>query len=182
MARVSYYVATSLDGYIAGPRGELDWLHAYETPNEDYGYADFLARVDGLVMGRRSFEAALALLPTWPYPGRPCWVLGHDPAAIRRLAEARGLDTVLPWSSELAGLQAAWRARGVEHVWLVGGGVTASALLGAGLLHEIIVTVAPVTLGRGVPLFAPATVPVRTWRVRAHERFANGLVQTHYIV
>lgn len=181
MARVSYYVATSLDGYIAGPQGEMDWLHPYETPNEDYGYADFLARVDGLVMGRRSFEVVRKLSSTWPYPGRPCWVLGRDPAGIRTWIEADGLNEVMPWGGDLAGLQQAWRARGLAHLWLVGGGVTATALMGAGLLHELILSVAPVTLGQGVPLFAPSAAPVRTWRVRAHERFPNGVVQTHYI-
>ena len=74
MTQVVYYVAASLDGFIAGPQGELDWLHAFEQVGNDYGYGEFFATVDGLVMGRATWEVARSF-GAWPYGDRPAWLL-----------------------------------------------------------------------------------------------------------
>ena len=74
--RCSVFIATSLDGYIARPDGTFDFLSIVERPNEDYGFADFFASVDALVIGRNTYETALAF-PEWPYAGKRCIVLTH---------------------------------------------------------------------------------------------------------
>ena len=74
--RCSVFIATSLDGYIARPDGTFDFLSIVERPDEDYGFAEFFASVDALVIGRNTYETALAF-PEWPYAGKRCIVLTH---------------------------------------------------------------------------------------------------------
>jgi dihydrofolate reductase len=150
MTQVVYFVAASLDGFIAGPNGELDWLHDFDTPSHDYGYADFLAGVDALVMGRRTFDVTRGFGP-WPYGERPTWVMTRHPASD--LADLQ--PNVRLTGESPARLLAQWQAQGHRRVWLSGGGEVAAAFLHAGCLHELVLSVMPVTLGCGVPLFQP---------------------------
>src|SRR5881296_2300722 len=107
MTQVVYYVAASLDGFIAGPNGELDWLHAFETPGNDYGHAQFLAGVDALVMGRSTCETTRSF-GDWPYGKRPTWLLTHrEASAFAPLPPAVQLSTDSP-----AQLLAQWQALG----------------------------------------------------------------------
>jgi dihydrofolate reductase len=76
MPEIIYYVASSLDGYIATPDGGIAWLAPFESAGEDYGYAAFYASVDALLLGSRSYEQVLGF-PSWPYPGKPCWVFSR---------------------------------------------------------------------------------------------------------
>ena len=176
MARVSYYVAASLDGYIAGPQGQIDWLQAFDSATQDYGYADFLARVDGLVMGRKTFENALGM-GAWPYPGRPTWVLTRR----REAAPDSWPAGVEPTDASPTELQQVWRERSLAHVWLVGGSDVAAAFLACGQLHELIISTLPVTLGGGRRLFAESAFARQAWRLQRVEHFDNGLVQAHYL-
>lgn len=78
MTEIVYYVAASLDGFIAGPQGELDWLMPFENAATDYGMAAFIDTVDAVVMGRRTCEAVMSF-GVWPYGERPGQVLSHQP-------------------------------------------------------------------------------------------------------
>src|SRR6478752_864879 len=80
--RCSVFIATSLDGFIAREDGGLDFLSVVERPGEDYGYADFFATVDALLIGRKTYETALGF-PEWPYLGKRCFVLSHHDAVSR---------------------------------------------------------------------------------------------------
>lgn len=148
MTEVVYYVAASLDGFIAGPRHELDWLQAFEGGESDYGYADFLAGVDGLVMGRSTYEVTRRLMADWPYGERPCWVLSHRPL------DGTVLPTVRAGAFDIDTLRRAWGAHGCRRVWLVGGGDVAAQFARAGAIDQIVLSTVPVTLGRGIALFA----------------------------
>ncbi len=74
-APLIHYVATSLDGSIARPDGRVDWLEPIERSSDDHGYHAFYESIDGLLMGRGTYEAVLAMGGDWPYPGKPCTVL-----------------------------------------------------------------------------------------------------------
>ncbi len=172
MRRLIYYVAASLDGFIARPDGGLDWLPV-PTGRQDYGYARFLRGVDTLVMGRKTYELSLTLGP-WPYGDKRCHVLTRRPGTRR---DAR--------VSFVRGPVAAWlrreKRRPGRNVWLVGGGEAARECFAAGLVDEIILTQVPVLLGAGIPLFRPAETTTAL-ALRRSRAYPDGLVQLHYRV
>ena len=143
MRRVRYRVAASLDGYIAGPNGEIDWIVADPTVDFAAVYAEF----DTVLLGRRTYELTLQ-------PGAPRW-----PAGWRIYVVSRTLDPAQPAgvtvvSGTLNATVTALRAETGRDIWLFGGGVLAASLLGAGLVDQIEVAVMPVLLGGGTPLIA----------------------------
>lgn len=166
-----YYVTASLDGYIARPDGRLDWLEAAELAGDQPDYRHFYEGVDGLLMGRATYEALLARGGAWPYPGKPCTVLtraqlppvcaavtfSHNPPAV-------AID-------ELVG-------RGCRRIWLVGGGSLAGTCYAAGLLDELVIRLVPHLLGAGIPLLA--TGLEHGLRLHEQRNLANGVVQLHY--
>lgn len=167
--RCSVYIATSLDGYIARPDGGIDWLSAVERPGEDYGFAAFYASVDALVMGRKTWETALGF-PEWPYAGRRVAVMSSRPRTPRH---GETFHAGAP-----AGLLAALAADGVRHVY-VDGGATIRSFLAAGLVDELTVSIVPVLLGAGIPLFGDG-VPEKTLSLQSSRAFGSGLVQLRY--
>lgn len=172
MLEIVYYVAVSVDGYIAKPDGGLDWLAPYEGGDQDYGYAQFYQSVDAVLMGRKTYEQCRSF-DTWPYPGKPCWVFSHGssknlPADV--VVAAQSPARVVP---ELA-------ARGIKRAWLVGGGALAASFQSQGLITEYIVTIIPVILGDGVPLLAPSGAIGHLRLVEARQ-YPAGLMQLRYL-
>lgn len=165
----SVFIATSLDGYIARPDGGLDWLKAVERPGEDYGYAGFAATVDALVIGRRTYDVVLGF-DTWPYPGKRVIVMTHRPLAARHGEEA--------FAGEPAALVARLAAEGTRRVYVDGGDVIRQ-FLAAGLIDDLTLSIIPVLLGDGVPLFGGVEHRLRLDDTRA---FESGLVQLVYRV
>jgi dihydrofolate reductase len=167
---VVYYVASSLDGFIATADGSVAWLAPFEASVEDYGYAEFLTGVDGLLFGRRTYEQSLTFGP-WPYAGTPAWVFSH--ARVEAMPDVRVTDRTP------AEVVAEASTLGLRRLWLVGGGALARSFLEAGLIDEYIISLIPVVLGGGVPIFA---APGRQERLRlvAETTFHDGVVQVHY--
>jgi len=175
---VTYYVAASLDGFIATTDGGLDWLRIYENEQEDYGYRELLSRIDCLVMGHRTYRHCLSMSPaSWPYGGYSCRVLtSWLPNENFNLP-----DSVTFTDQSPDDLLATLSSQGHHHCWLVGGGETAGAFLRAGLIDEIVLTLVPVALGRGIPLFGnmPA-LPTTGFNLKNTKSYPAGLVQMHY--
>jgi len=152
LTRTLYYTATSLDGFIAGPDNSLEWLF---TRKRDEGgplnYEDFVAEVGAVAMGATTYEWILDYQsshggPKWPYDV-PSWVFTHRDLPVMSDGEielVRG--DVAPVHERMA------RAAGDRDIWIVGGGDLAGQFADAGLLDEVLVTIAPVTLGAGAPL------------------------------
>ena len=168
-----YYVVASLDGYIARPDGQVDWLQEAEDTDDDHGYTAFYAGIDGLLMGRATYDVVRSFGSNWPYTGKPCLVLARNPLEQtpsgvqgRHCTPGEALD-------ELSG-------RGCRRVWLVGGGSLAGNCLAAGLLDELVVTIVPRLLGAGIPLFS--TGLERRLRLQKQQSFPSGLTQLHYQV
>jgi dihydrofolate reductase len=170
LRRVELFVSTSLDGYIAGPGGDLSW----RFDDADYGCAPFRARVDTLLMGRRTYEATLSRGP-WPYGGRRTIVFTHR--GDRAVASP---DTVAT-SRAPAEVVAELRVREGKSLGLVGGGALAGAFFDAGLVDDLVVSIHPVILGAGTPLVAPRTRRTDFSLVR-ERRYPSGLVQLAYRV
>ena len=169
--RTTYYVAASLDAFIADAGGGVDWLERVEDGDEDYGYATFIAGVDALVMGRNTWDF-VDRAGTWPYGDLPTRVFTGAPIDAPHEGVRAVADTPAAVLDELA-------AQGASHVWLVGGGALATSFAEAGLLDELVLSMVPVVLGRGVPLFAPSDTMVDMEFLSART-FPSGLVQSHY--
>ncbi len=168
MAEVVYYVAASVDGYIATPDGAVDWLAPFHKDGEDHGYTTFLATLGGIVMGRRTYEQVRGFGP-WPYTGLDCRVVTSRP-----LPDAP--DRVAPVASPSEGVED-WADR---RVWLMGGTTLLDGFRAAGLVREYRVFVMPVILGAGVPLFR--TGPATSLQLEHVGRLPSGVVEFRYRV
>jgi dihydrofolate reductase len=148
MSRTQYYTATTLDGFIADPDDSLEWLFTREQDHDGpLNYKAFIADVGVLAMGRTTYDWVLGHMPDgWPYD-IPCWVFTHRAAAGVPDADIRfASDDVVSVHEEMR------EAAGGKNLWIVGGGDLVGQFAAAGLLDEVIVYVAPVTLGSGKPL------------------------------
>ncbi|RJG14028.1 dihydrofolate reductase [Pseudomonas cavernicola] len=172
-ASLIYYVAASLDGYIARPDGSVDWLKQIEAAGDDHGYSGFYQSIDGLLMGRGTYETVQAFEGGWPYPGKPCTVLTR--ADLPRAAPEVSISHSTP-TEAIAELAAA----GCKRIWLVGGGSLAASCFSVGLLDELVVSVIPYLLGAGIPLFS--TGLERNLKLHEQRSFSTGVVQLHYQV
>ena len=171
MAVIVYYVAASLDGFIATLEGGVVWLAPFEERAEDLGYGEFYATVDAVLVGGRTYDACLKH-GEWPFPGKPCWVLSKQRRRETRAEVAFTDREPAEVARELA-------AGGVKRAWLVGGGELAGAFRDAGLIDEYVITHLPVILGDGVPIFGFSTGR-EDLALAGTRTYAGGIVQTHY--
>jgi dihydrofolate reductase len=166
------FLGMSLDGFIAGPNDELDWLErgGGGGPPEDHGFTAFFASVDALLVGRRTWEVVRAF-PEWPYGGKAVHVLSHRPGEARH---GERFQAGAP-----AEVLQRLGAEGVQRVYVDGGAVV-SQFLAAGLLDELTVSILPVVLGAGIRLFQEAG-PERWLTLESSRPFAGGMVQVRYV-
>jgi len=171
VAKIIYYVATSLDGYIATPDGGVAWLSSFENSEEDYGYKEFYGSVDALIFGSKTYEKTLTL-GEWPYPNKPCWVFSKRSIQINQ-------PEVNLISQGLSDFLKEILKRKLRRVWLVGGGKLAASFKAEGLITEYIISIIPVLLGGGVPLFGSPGPMEKLERVE-YKSYPNGVVQLRY--
>ena len=190
MTRTQYYCASTLDGYIAESDDTLEWLMGYEGEYDGEGaesgkgkagYEGFYEGVGALIMGSVTYEFVLDHMAEgddWPYRGKPTWVL-----TSRDLPVPEGEDVDVRMASgdvsELYDELVA--AAGDRAVWVVGGGNVASQFADVGLLDEVLVTVVPVVLGDGKPLF-DRRLPGGPMQLEGTRTFDTGMVELRYAV
>lgn len=170
--KTSVFIGTSLDGFIARVNGDLDFLPP--GGGEPHGYDEFIATVDALVIGRKTFETVLTF-DTWPYGEKPVFVL-----STRTLAAAPLGAVVERMSGDPAEIVSQLDARGIRHVY-VDGGITIQRFLQAGLIQRLIITRVPVLIGAGIPLFGAVQRDIVLRHVGTRQ-YASGLVQSEYVV
>lgn len=176
--RFAVFIATSLDGFIARQDGSLDWLdeaNARVPAGEDCGYAEFMASVDALLMGRKTYETVLTF-GEWPYGDKPVYVLSDQ---LRSLADGVP-DTVRLIRGDIPTIVSQLRDCGHQKVY-VDGGRTIQSLLAAGIVDEITVTRIPVLLGAGRTLFGRLSGDLALKHVSTRS-FPFGFVQSTYEV
>ena len=170
--KASVFVGTSLDGFIARTNGDFDFLPP--DGGEPHGYDEFMATVDALVIGRKTFETVLAF-DAWPYGEKPVFVLSTGP-----LAPAPPGAVVERMSGAPAEIVSQLAARGIRHIY-VDGGITIQRFLQAGLIQRLIITRVPVLIGAGIPLFGAVPHDIVLKHI-ATRQYSSGLVQSEYAV
>ena len=169
MRQVRYNVAASLDGYIAGPNGEYDWIP--EDPTVDF--TAIFARVDTVLIGRRTYDL-MRDGPAGPWaPTTRIYVFSRT----LRSEDNPGVTIV---SGDAAKIVAELRAEaGTGDIWLFGGGVLFGSLLAAGLVDRVEVTVVPVLVGGGIPLLPPG-IPRTALTLTGSHVYPSGMVSLQY--
>jgi dihydrofolate reductase len=144
--RITYLAAVSADGFIARENGDVTWLDALNIDMSQTGLDAFFQSVDGLVMGRRTYDFVFEY-GSWPYEKKPAWVCTHSDTKLMEGAELIVVSDIATVIRDAAN-------RNFNHLWLVGGGRLASAFLDAGLLTHLSISEMPVELGTGIALFS----------------------------
>lgn len=170
MRRVLYSVATSLDGYIAGPNGEFDWIP--RDPAIDW--SAFMRRFDTVLVGRRTFEIAMRAGSDAGLPGMRTFVFS-------RTLKSSDHPNVTIVSEDAASVVEGLRRESGKDVWLMGGGILFRSLLEAGLVDVVEVGLVPILLGQGLPLLPSLPHPVRL-RLTERQEYPSGIVRLTYDV
>jgi dihydrofolate reductase len=168
--RVRVFIGCSLDGFIAGPNDELDWLDLPKGAEDTF--TPFMAGIGAMLMGRRTFDVVRGFVGEWPYGEVPVLV-----ATRRALEGARATVRAVGGSVEEMVAEAK-RSAGSKDVYLDGGTLIRQAL-DAGLVDEITVSILPIVLGRGIPLFAGAERRHQLV-LRSCREIGGGMVQLVY--
>jgi len=170
---ISVFVGTSLDGFIARPDGTFDFLPP--GGGEPHGYDEFIASVDVIVIGRKTFETVLTLGP-WPYGNKRVVVLSSRPVDLSVVKGGR-VEQMAGTSAEIVSKLAATGA----HNLYIDGGITIQEFLRAGLIQGLVITRVPVLIGEGIPLFGTLPGDIRLRHV-ATRQYPSGLVSSEYLV
>lgn len=168
---VRVFIACSLDGFIAGPEGDLSWLPEPDPGGEDYGYGAFMRDTGAILMGRNTYETA-ASFDRWPYGTTPVFV-----------ATSRSLEPKTPTVRAVHGTPDEMLAtvrRDTDGAVYLDGGSLIRSFADQGLIDEMTITLVPVVLGRGEPLFAGAAKR-QALRLISATPYPNGLVQLRYV-
>lgn len=169
--KVVLYIASSLDGYIASENGNLDFLSMVESPGEDYGYNDFIATVDTVIMGRKTYDKVLSFGIDFPHRDKKCYVLSRT-----KTGRDENVEFV---AGNIAGLIANIRKTGGNDIFIDGGAELVFELMKQNLIDRFIISIIPVLLGAGIPLFKPGTQKQKL-QLAASRAFSSGLVQLWY--
>jgi dihydrofolate reductase len=146
--RVRVFIASSLDGFIAGPNDDLSWLPTPDPELTDFGYGAFMSGVGAMLMGRKTYDVVAGFDGPWPYGERPVLVATNNPPPTPAAPTVRFI------SGEIEAMVAAAKEAAGEGDVYIDGGLMIRQALDAGLIDELIVSIIPVVLGHGSPLFA----------------------------
>ena len=172
MRKIIAYLATSADGFIARPDGDVTWLDRPRPPDE-YGMPAFLKSVDTVVMGRATWEVGQKL--------GGAIVEGKRNIVLSRTLPAFAAPGAVVENVEPAELAQRLRSQKGHNVWLMGGADVFGGFLSAGAIDEIVIHIVPVLIGTGIPLL-DATPRQVELKLRSTRKFADGVVRIHYAV
>ena len=170
----SVFIASSIDGYIADKNGGIDWLHSIPNPkNEDMGYVEFTSNIDALVMGRTTFETVCGFDVDWPYE-KPVFVLSNT---LNEIPESHKGKAFLAKGS-LTEILKHIHQKGYYRLY-IDGGATIQSFLKEDLIDEMLITLIPIVLGNGYPLFSKISKRLEFEFIKS-KIFLNQVSQNHY--
>lgn len=169
--KVVLYIAASLDGYIAKPNDDLNFLSLVADEGQDYGYSEFIGTIDTVILGRKTYEWVLTRVPEFPHASKETYVVTRTPR------EKAGKVTF--YTGSLKELVAGLKAKQGKNIFIDGGAEVVNTLLNDNLIDEYYISIIPVLLGEGVKLFKDGR-PEQRLRLVDAKTFPKGLVQLHY--
>lgn len=172
MSRVIVYIAASLDGYIARRDDDVSWLDEFQSPGEDYGYADFAGSVGTAIMGARTYAQSLK------HPERLLRGMTNCVLSAKPMEVPEGLAVEF-YCGELEALVKKIRGASRKDIWIVGGGKTVCSFLNAGLVDEVRHFVVPVLLKDGIALYAGLSAEIR-FSLEEAVPYKTGIVKLRY--
>lgn len=174
MRQVILYIAASMDNYIAKSDGDTYWLHdpEFDSKDEDYGYNALMKSIDTTLMGNATYEVVMGFDVPFPYPDTINYVFS-------RKNGAQETEHVKFVSEDPVSFVQQLKKNQGKDIWLIGGGQINTLLLNANLVDRVILTIAPLTLGEGIPLFASG-LGFHKFKVEETKSYSSGLVQITY--
>ncbi len=172
MKKIKVYIAASLDGYIARPDGELDWLLKYPMPTgTEYGYKDLMDSIDMVIIGGRTYREMLCMDIVWPYKNKKTYVVSRNSMETEENIEYI-TENIIEKISELQDAEG-------KDIWLVGGGELITMFLNEGLIDELQICYIPIILGAGIPLFSN-NPKESNWELIGNTAYDSGIIKIDY--
>jgi dihydrofolate reductase len=168
--KVILYIAMSLDGYIATTDDKLDFLSVVETPNEDYGHAEFTKQIDTVIWGRRTFDKVVSFGEGIPYKDKAVYVISNT---------RTGTEGHVTYHNNVVELVNQLKSQPGKNIYCDGGGEIVFELLNHTLIDRLIVSVIPHLLGSGIRLFKDGR-PEQSLKFKSSITYPSGLVQLWY--
>ena len=173
MRKLSLFIATSLDGYIAKPNDDLSFLKLVEKEGEDYGYAEFTANIDTIILGRRTYDWVLREIGTSHYDN------GERNVYVITRTERQSVGKTKFYTGNLTELVQQLKSENGKNIYCDGGAEIVNELLISDLIDEFIVSIVPVLVGNGIRLFKDGR-PEQQLELVNTKAFDTGLIQLHY--
>lgn len=171
MRKVFMYIAVSLDGYIARPDGNIEWLSSVQRAGEDYGYSEFIKNVDTVIVGRKTYDKVLSLGVPFPHTDKECYIITRS--------DRPPIGKLIFYNKDLEELVISLKEKEGGNIFVDGGAEIVNTLMSRGLFDEYIISIIPVMLGSGIRLFHDGRPEENVSLVTA-VHFESGLVQLHY--
>lgn len=172
MKKIILYIATSIDGRIAEPDGDMEWLSGFPITEEmNYGYKDFFASIDTILMGGRSWREMSNMDAMGAYANKNIYVVSHH-----NWGEKENIKFI---TENIIERITALRNESGKDIWLFGGGELISILLAADLVDEMQIAYIPVILGQGIPLFFEQPKESK-WKIGATNVYDSGVLKVDY--
>ena len=173
MRKIVLYIASSLDGYIARRNGGVDWLDNFNDTGEDYGYYKFYDSIDVTLMGNKTYKTSMSL-GDFPYKVKKNYVFTKQNILPQADYVEFINNNIVSFSKEL-------KTQKGKDIWLIGGTQINELFFNNEIIDELILTVMPVTLGNGIPLFTKNVKQLK-FRLNNEKSYENGVVQLHYSI
>ncbi|XOV93370.1 MAG: dihydrofolate reductase family protein [Bacteroidota bacterium] len=173
MRALKLYIASSIDGYIARPDGDVKWLEDkdFMIPGEDFGYHEFLKTIDTTLMGGETYRIVLGFGIPWPYPDKVNYVFSRkDNPPDKNVSFVK--DDIVGFVKNL-------KYQEGKDIWLVGGGQINTLLMDQGLVDEMIISVMPIILGKGIPMFTESDQSTK-YKLASTKAYISGVIQLVY--
>ncbi|MFY8107911.1 MAG: dihydrofolate reductase family protein [Bacteroidia bacterium] len=169
--KVVLYIATSLDGYIAKPNDELDFLSIVEQEGQDYGYADFIKTVDTVIVGRKTYDKVISMGFDFPHTDKDSYVITRTPRP--------NIGSVKFYTDDIKLLIDKLKSKKGKNIFCDGGAEIVNELLKHNLIDEFIISIIPILVGNGTKLFKDER-PELKLELISTKQFDSGLTQLHY--